>query len=237
VSKTPSRELGQVNVCPMWSPERAREHLQAFRNNITLGRPSEIERASKILLQGSRLSDILFLESGVVKLVRTCHQTGSKRLVSLCYPGQIIGTTEPVTSWPHDVLAIAVTACKVYRVEAEKLRELIKSDAQAAYVIVQLQEYELNLLLATVYQMKVLWPHERLERLFRELAMVLNPWQTGSRKHLVIPLSSKELAELLGISFVHLKRSLSRLERAGKVKKTTAHGIMLLNASGRAGNS
>ncbi len=103
----------------------------------------------------------------------------------------------------------------------------MRDNAELANFIVRLQDIDLYNTAVALVEMKTLRPYDRLERLFWDLAAVVGNRRADHSMHVILPLSDKEIAQLLGFSVVHLKRSRKQLEDMGRLRREGSRGIVL----------
>lgn len=200
-----------------------------MRRLIPFGTVFSFSNRLQVLAQGSRAEEVFLLETGIVKLVHTLPD-GSTELFSLRYPGQFIEGSSHLLRIPHSFSAFTVTPCEIYRIEARRLLEAIRQIPELAQFILQVQGIELFNTAIALIEMKTLRPHERLVRCFWELASVIGKRRPDRSTHVILPLSDKEIAQLLGISLVHLKRSRKHLENLGRLRREGSRGVVLLES-------
>lgn len=209
-----------------WSAARAREHVQTFRRVIPIGTVVSFEKGLEVFAHGSKPEEVFLLESGIVKLAYTLPD-GSTQLFSLRYPGQLVEECAFVLRIPYPVSAFAVTRCQIYRIEAERMLGAMRENIELANFIVRLQDIDLYNSAVALVEMKTLRPYDRLGRLLWDLAAVIGNRRADRSTHLILPLSDKEIAQLLGFSVVHMKRSRAQLEAMRRLRREGSRGIVL----------
>jgi len=100
-------------------------------------------------------------------------------------------------------------------------------DIELANFIVRLQDIDLYNSAVALVEMKTLRPYDRLGRLLWDLAAVIGNRRADRSTHLILPLSDKEIAQLLGFSVVHMKRSRAQLEAMRRLRREGSRGIVL----------
>lgn len=105
--------------------------------------------------------------------------------------------------------------------------EMLGQNAELANFVVQLQDIDLYNTAVALVEMKTLRAHERLDRFFWDIAVVIGDRRADQSMHLILPLSDKEIAQLLGFSVVHLKRSRQQLEDMGWLRREGHRGVVL----------
>ncbi len=158
------------------------------------------------------------MKSGIVKLACTLPD-GHSELFSLRYPGQLVEGCAYALRAPYPVSAFTITPCQMHRIEAQRMIEAMRESAELANFIVRLQCIDLYNTAVVLAEMKTLRLHDRIERLLWDLAAVIGTRKADGSTHLVVPLSDGEMAQLLGFSVVHLKRSRKYLEDIGRLRQ------------------
>lgn len=214
------------NPAASWTPVRAREQVQTIRRLIPVGALFRFNKGLQIFAQGSRPEEVFLLESGIVKLAYTLPD-GTTELFSLRYPGQLVEGCANVLRIPYPLSAFTITPCELYRLDAQRMLSVMRQDAEFANFIVRLQDIDLYNTGVALVEMKTLRPHERLERFLWDLAAVIGYRKADGSVRLVLPLSEKEIAELLGLSVMHLERSRKKLEQTGRVRRQDSRALIL----------
>lgn len=143
-------------------------------------------------------------------------------------PGQLVEDCAYVLGISYPLSAFTITPCQMYRIEARRMLDIMREQAEFANFIVYLQDIDLYNTAVALVEMKTLRPHERLNRFFWDLAAVIGDRRADGSMHVVLPLSDTEISQLLGFSLVHLKRSRKQLEGMRRLRREGSRGIVLL---------
>jgi CRP-like cAMP-binding protein len=187
-----------------------------FRNiateTLTLGR-KEIIRA-----QGERVNEVYFLIDGWVAGTMNVL-SGRRQIVKVNLPGDVLGV--PSLCLTHSALTLeTLTPATVQVMPIEKFARLFDTVPGLGLTLFLITQQERVLLmerLASVGQTKavqrvsafLLHIHERLQRLDRKIDRSFD-----------LPLTQAELAEIVGLTFVHVNRSLRELDRRGFIERS-----------------
>jgi CRP-like cAMP-binding protein len=166
-----------------------------------------------IFSQGSVPRAVFLVERGVAKLV-FLEPNGSEIFVALRRPGQFVDYGPPDAAHAYPLSAIALVTSEIYKIDIAAVQcahrrnpALHAEDADGLH-------RDLENLAASFVRSKLLSPADRLERLLRDLAMVLGGGRDSiGRTRVVLPLDNFRD----GFAMWHFRKPLQgRPARAGK---------------------
>lgn len=160
-----------------------------------------------------------------------CHYkqlvNGKRQIVSLLVPGDL---SPPTAALPH---ALDHTVATVTTVVVAQISTAALADAFAAEPLVE-KVFSWNALLATamlresVVSLGRRSAMERLAHFICELHFRLSMIEVDDPMNVNLPITQSELADLLGLSTVHINRSLQHL-RAANLITLVGHDLRILN--------
>lgn len=175
--------------------------------------------AVELFRQDVLLREVIYIEAGVVKLVRA-EPGGQEAILHLALSGAWLGTAAVIAGIPTPASAITCTESRVLRAPAETFRRLLKENAAFAECIQEVHARELCRQIGWMGQLSSLTSRQRLARTVRQLIAALGLQPTGSGIRLHLPLRHWELAQLVAVTPEHLSRLLRDMEAEGVIKRS-----------------
>lgn len=184
----------------------------AAGQTLTLGR-KEVIRA-----QGAKVSEVYFLSKGWVSCSMNVLN-GRRQIVTVNLPGDLLGvpslclTRAAVTFETLTPVVLQVISLDAFAGLFTKLPRL----ALSMFLVSQQERVLLMERLASVGQTKaiqrlaafLLHIHERLQQVDASIGLSFE-----------LPLTQSDLAEIVGLTFVHVNRSLRELDRRGLIERS-----------------
>jgi CRP/FNR family transcriptional regulator len=182
----------------------------------------------ELLEQGARTTEVLYIDSGLIKLQRT-HPNGRETILALAFPGEWAGTAEATIDIPSPATAITCTPSRIARMPASEFRERIAHDRDFSNSVHRMNAAQLCRQMEWIGKHALLTSEQRLRHVMRQLIneLHLQPSHAGIRFRL--PLRHWELARLVGITPEHLSRLLAQLKRTGIILRDDKGGIIVTN--------
>ena len=177
------------------------------------GRVRQLERGATIQAEGmpTRTLDLL-LDGWAASAVGLSD--GSRQLVMLNLPGDLLGLPGLAVQKSIDTV-IALSSVVVVEIQADSLLQMFWSQpglAAKLYLVAQEERVMAMERLALVGKAPAL---ARVAALFVRLGERLAKLGCGSEREYEIPLTQKDLADLVGVTAVHLNKLLRELRSAG----------------------
>lgn len=175
-------------------------------------------------LPGARVRELFILQGGWACTVRdTC--AGERQIIELLLPGDIIGLRE-FTFLRHGSQARMISAGTVSTFTHRDIVDLVEAStplAVALFATIARQEALLTeRMLVTLHRpARVQVSHFVLETFLR-----LCKVQAVDPAHIPFPVSQRLMGQILGLSPVHINRTLTALERDGVLEKHPAHVVI-----------
>ena len=173
---------------------------------------------------GERVRNLFILQSGWACTVRDTVE-GERQIIELLLPGDIIGLRE-FTFRRHGSEARMISAGSVSSFTHRHIVDLVAASAALAvalFAAIGRQEALLTeRMLVTLHRSaRVQVSHFVLETYLR-----LSKLQPVDPARMPFPVSQRLLGQILGLSPVHINRTLSALERDGVLEKHRAHVVI-----------
>ena len=171
----------------------------------------------ELFAQGAMIDDVVFINEGVVKLVRV-ERDGRELIVGLRLAGWFLGSTSALLGRPVPASAITLSRCRVQRVAAPGFFDQVKSDPELSWDLHQAHSREIHDNIERLAQLGCLRSRQRLEHVLRELASA-RLQETGSHEiQLELPMRHYEIAGLIAVTPEHLSRLLHQMEEEGLIR-------------------
>jgi CRP-like cAMP-binding protein len=193
--------------------ERAElEQLAALAVETRRFRRHEIVRA-----QGEPGRDLYFLADG---WVGACidFATGSRQMVKVHLPGDLLGTTSLVLDSAVETL-VALTAVTVRVIPGAAYAKLFMSNPRIAAAMFLTVQKERVLMMDRLTSVARTSATQRLAAFLLNLFDRLKIVEEFDEPRFALPLSQEELADVLGITPVHANRTFAQLDSTGLVHR------------------
>jgi CRP-like cAMP-binding protein len=188
-----------------WSWSQARRVVGQWREHVRLVEPTGYRKGSALSLAGEAAHDMFLMIEGIAGLsYALSDETAVDVLFSLAYPGHLITVQARDDERSGPITISALTPCKAYRLNVRTVRGIADRDPEVAALLQRSLHDELIRGTEALAESLALPPTKRLDKLLREVRVVLG------RNH--VPVRDDELAMLLGLSVRHLKRVKRTLE-------------------------
>lgn len=197
-----------TTVATLDRPQAGKTYLQALQDVGTIG---SAPRGEVLRREGEVSSHVVFLASGYVVAVKHTAP-GQQQNVALYVPGDIVDH-ESFTLGASRCGAVALTPVTYLKISHARLRDLLESDLvysrafwrYVAFHGALAQEWLLSLGRRSAYA--------RTAHLLCEIIHRTCPLTAVEQITCPMPLTQAELADTLGLSVVHVNRTLMRLRQ------------------------
>lgn len=179
-------------------------------------------RGVELFRQGGDATDAYYLESGILKLVRS-EESGREILLDLRFSGSLVGSAAVIMRKPHPYSAVTAMPCNITRVSSSQFRSDIVRDVSLSSRISEMLSGEILQLIARVSHLTCVPARQRLEQFLWELCeQPFANHQSPARAtfKLQLPLKHYEIADLLSITPTYLCRLLNELELRSVISRT-----------------
>jgi len=213
---------------------------QAFQS---IAKHTRYQNGAVFFGAGEAAQGIFVLRAGKVKIA-ACSNKGRSLVFRMARPGEVLGLSATVTGNPHQVTAEAIGSCEADFVERGDFLRFLDCRPEACFQVVQMLSHEVR---GVNEQVRLL--HGARSASSR-LATLLLVWctesgiQTDDGIRLTVPLTEKDIGQMLGASRKTIARLLGRFrdshiaEHSGRVflirDKEALQGIATVQPHGAA---
>lgn len=171
--------------------------------------PRGYDRGVLLFEQGTEADSFFVVLEGWVKIYRTTPE-GHETVVTVFRRGEIFAEAAIFMGGRYPVSAETVTACRLLRVNGEKLRRVIFENPNLALSMLASASYHLKSLVEQIEQMKRMTGPQRLA----EFLLRLCPGNEGACT-VNLPFEKSLIANRLGMKPESLSRALGKLKPIG----------------------
>lgn len=182
-------------------------------------RPRTFRARREVLAEGARIEEVLLILSGWAARVRILED-GRRQILDFLLPGDFIGLCDHADA----IATSAVTAMTDLQVCASPSAEQHPSLRRAYALSRALSEVDL---LAQITRLGRLNAHERIADLLLELHERLAVAGLAVDGRFTIPLTQELIADALGLTPVHVNRTLQTLRRDGSLSWKSRELVLL----------
>ncbi|MET3724932.1 Crp/Fnr family transcriptional regulator [Sphingomonas trueperi] len=176
-----------------------------YRRNATIRRDREPVDGMYLLLDGWATSSIRL-------------PAGQRQIVKVHITGDMMGTPSMVLDTAADTLT-AVTECRVSKVSFDRLREVLIAYPRLGPLLLMGVQVERLALMDIVAAMGKSSARERMVRLLLDLHDRLAKIGAVEEGRFDMPLTQELLGDALGLTAVHVNRTMRLLEREGLIAR------------------
>lgn len=173
----------------------------------------EFKAGTVIVPQGGDYSDVYLLDRGWVLRSRNM-ENGSRQIVNVVLPGDFVAMNALLFA-RSDFELSCKTDVAAYRLPSDKLGRALMSNSMLAAALFWVNAHEESLLAERIVSLGRRSARERTAHVLCEMISRLEITGVPNIEQLVIPLSQEEFSDIIGISIVHMNKTLRRLERDG----------------------
>jgi CRP/FNR family cyclic AMP-dependent transcriptional regulator len=175
-------------------------------------------RGVELFSQGSPPDEVLYVDSGLVKLVRA-DRDGTETILGLAVAGAWLGSASAIVRAPSPVAAVTCTRVLLQRIPARVFCDLLEQDPNLSRLIHHAHARELCRQTSWLAQLTSLSSRERLERVIRQLILSLGLHASARGIRLQFPLRHWEIARLIAVTPEHLSRLLKQMQLDGLIHR------------------
>jgi len=189
------------------------------------GRTRNLKRGETLFFAGDEETSCASLIKGALKVTSTTRD-GEERILALVHPAGFVGEMfQPFAQ--YDVVALTDTQlCTFARVDMEAAINRYPILAQA---LLRRSQEDLH---SARHLLELTGKHgaeEKVASLIMALAQAASDSPCHPARQFELPLTRGEMANMLGLTIETISRQLSKLEKAGAIKRKGARGIELTN--------
>jgi CRP-like cAMP-binding protein len=209
-----SSKIGmEIPEHPICDPEIVEDLLTGHNliRRVFLQSPEQISRNNAIIKAGEPAPPVLLIRSGYA--VRSCvTATGRRSIVDILVPGDVCAADHAITKYPTDEIR-SVGLTRFHAITPAAFRGLF-SQPQAALRIMGIVA-EARYRVERAAAMKSLDARSRICVALFDLYERLSRYGSISEPRYYLPFTQEQLGDYLGLSNVHVSRTLQRLQEEG----------------------
>ncbi len=161
---------------------------------------------------------VYLVEHGLVKLVRVVAN-GQSLIVGVRRRHWMIGTPSVLLNQPYSFTAVTLVSSSLRCISAKDFLDLAKTNAHCSWYLHRLLAQQVFRQMKNVEAMECLSAKDRLKSFLRDIIDDQYPVEP-ELSSFSVPLSNKELAQLLAITPEHLSRVLKEMKQQGLIRCT-----------------
>jgi CRP-like cAMP-binding protein len=151
---------------------------------------------------------------------------GRRQIVNFMLPGDVFDM-QVIAGVSADHSVTAVTRTVVSTVAADQFVDVLRNDADVAAAFWWAAVQEESILREQIVRVGRRSAKERIAHLLLELQRRLRAAVGGAENHLPMPLTRTDLADALGLTPVHVSRTMSALRRSGLIDESRGQVTIL----------
>lgn len=170
------------------------------------------EKGETIVSQGEEIKSFAFLRIGLAKLTRTT-QDGKEQLVGIARPRDFVGLLSLFSSPVHRYSITTIEDSEFCIVDFSKVMELVKSNGTFAQSLLEKISQVADILLSTRLELNSRQLRGRIAYILCYFAQ-----DVYNNKRFNLPVSRKEIGELIDMRVENVVRILSEFRKDGIIK-------------------
>jgi CRP/FNR family cyclic AMP-dependent transcriptional regulator len=201
-------------VQPQTSTARFRSQ-PSWEELVCEGAAERVVRGTELLSQGFAAKSVLLVHSGLIKLLHA-YADGRTAIVGLRVGPSLLGSWPVVLRTVQPLTAVAISACDISRISAQRFTSLLKEGGQVSWRVHLEHAHELLRESIQTAELACLSARERLESF---LILLRTEYVRGGDVPLELPMRDWEIAQLLAITPQYMSRLMSELEGQGRLQR------------------
>ncbi|SHJ09746.1 CRP/FNR family transcriptional regulator, anaerobic regulatory protein/CRP/FNR family transcriptional regulator, nitrogen fixation regulation protein [Shimia gijangensis] len=206
----------------VWHPVE-QDSLRSLAQNFVR---RDLSEGEVLFEQGTDNRGVFCVSRGLIAL-RTHHADGNSTLLRLAYPGEVIGFRSFLGDGQHQTEARALTPSRVCTVPRSASSHLLQDNPAIMKQLATRCVREIDRTHERICSAATKTYKEQLADLLMTLMDHHGEQQQKGQRHMRLPLSRSDLADLLGVQPETLSRLIKRLEKDGWVQIKGRHVTML----------
>ncbi len=175
----------------------------------------EFAADSVIVAQGGDYGDVYLVDSGWVVRARLMD-TGARQIVNLALPGDFVALNALLFS-QSDFELSCKTDVSAYRFSGDLLGEAISRRPSLSAALFWANTHEESMLAERIVSLGRRSARARAAHVLCEIIARMEIIGIEDAERLIVPMSQEDFADVLGISIVHMNKTLRGLERDGVI--------------------
>ena len=181
-----------------------------------LADPLSVNADSEIVVEGEPYRYLYLLAKGWAVRYKLVPD-GRRQILGFLIPGDFFGLRATLFDVADDSVQ-TLTDCTVCRIPGEKFVKILQEHPRLGMAVVWSVVREYSVLAEHVVRLGRRSAYERTSHLLMELLKRLQLIRLAGEKDFELPLTQEILADTLGLSIVHVNRTLRRLRSQGLIK-------------------
>nr|WP_283101687.1 Crp/Fnr family transcriptional regulator [Halomonas populi] len=183
--------------------------------------PNEVKGGTQLWAEGDLANEFCTLRSGWAFSFRHL-ENGSRQILEIYLPGDIIGLSE--FAFHKRLSGVEMIEDGVIcRFPHERLLELFQASHTLTSVVFAVASRHQVMLTERLVNLARRSARERLANFLLEMYLRVNQLEPEAGNHFNLPLSQEQLADIMGLSPVHVSRTFSALSEANLVHRDRHH--------------
>lgn len=155
---------------------------------------------------------------------------GDRQVINFLLPGTFVGLHGALfETADHGVSAL--TRCRLAFFDQQTIAQVFRARPRLAVAISWDHAREEALIIERLASLGRRDAYERLAHLLVELALRIS-WRQPAQRPLLLPITQAVIADTLGLSLVHVSRTIQRLREEGLIENSAQRGILLRDLDG-----
>ena len=180
------------------------------------GTPHVVPAGRDIVVEGEVHEDIFLLHDGWA--FRAKHlPDGRRQIFGFLIPGDLIGLRASLLEFADDTVE-ALTDCQISSFSFERLYDACRRHPRLMIALMWSAAREQAMLTEQIMRIGRRTAMERIAHFFLELLRRLQLVDEAGRQSLELPLTQDLIADALGLSAVHVNRTLQKLRKRGLIE-------------------
>jgi CRP/FNR family transcriptional regulator, anaerobic regulatory protein len=189
-------------------------------------REMRVSSGAKLMEQGGTIDQLYVVQQGWLHSSIEL-KSGGRQILRFHYPGDLVGTSSIAWARAANTLT-AVSDCIVSELSKVNLGRIFKAQPRLAgllYAMAAAENVAMSDRLASIGRTDAI---ERLATLFLDILARLRVTAGGVIESFDLPLTQKDIGDAVGLTKVHVNRTLGEMERRGMIERT-AKRVRIVN--------
>ena len=183
------------------------------------------------LMEQDKPNDLLYIvQQGWLHSSRRLAGDRGRQILGFHYPGDLVGTSSIAWALASNTLT-AVSDCIVSELPKVNLGRIFKAQPRLAGVLYAISAAEYVAMSDRLTSVGRMGAQERLSMLLLDMLARLRVTAGGVIDSFEIPLTQQDIGDAVGLTKVHVSRTLGEMERRGMIERTPRR-IRILDEAG-----
>lgn len=176
-----------------------------------------VEQGEEIVKKGSEITHFFYLQSGLLKLSSE-SDSNREQIISIARPMDFIGLLTIFSDTTYRYSISAIQESRLCVIEVECIHKLVDNNAPFAKELLKNMSIAVDHILKDSYNLRSLQMRGRIAYM-----MNLFSREIYEQKDFNLPLSRKEIGQMIGVSTENVIRTLSEFRKDGIIKIEGKH--------------